>query len=98
MENTFGGVFSTMISMPLPSFSTPKEQVIRDIVIGVWTNTTQPNPSVLMDVKAPISLNQGGYVITEPYRNQGGLIMNAGIIILLLALFLSILSLLRKQS
>ena len=98
VENSFGGVFSTMISMPLPSFSTPKEQVIRDIVIGVWTNTTQPNPSVLMEVKAPISLSEGGYVITEPYRDQGGLIMNAGIIILLLALFLSILSLLRKQS
>ena len=98
VENSFGGVFSTMISMPLPSFSTPKEQVIRDIVIGVWTNTTQPNPLVLMEVKAPISLSQGGYVITEPYRDQSDLITKTGITVLIIALFLFILSVLRKQS
>jgi DNA-binding transcriptional ArsR family regulator len=96
-ENRNGDVFSTLIIMPLSS-TTPKEPVLNNIVISTWMNTTEPNPAVLPIVKAPISLSEGGYIITQPYQDQSGILMNAGIVLLILALFLSILSLLRRQT
>jgi hypothetical protein len=99
IENRNGDVFSVLINIPASfNMSSQRQPIPRNIVISVWTNTTQPNPSALMEVKAPISLNEGGYVVTQPYRDQSGVIMEAGIILLVIALTLSVLSLLRKQT
>ena len=95
-ENRVGTVFSAFLILPLSDNT--HENIPRNIVISIWTNTTEPNPSVLPTVKAPISLHEGGYIETRPYEHQGNQITNIGILLLVAALVLSILVLSKKQT
>src|SRR3990170_5732642 len=71
VEVGFGFVFSTYLTLPFSSgLSSQNQPLPRDIVISVWANTTEPNPSLLPSVKAPISLTEGGYIEIRPYERQ----------------------------
>lgn len=87
-ETSDGLIFSGFISLPASIGLGKSEQPLpRDTVISVLTNTTDPNPALLLSIEAP--LYQNLYVETQPYRNQGFLCTVAGLIILFAALILS---------
>jgi DNA-binding transcriptional ArsR family regulator len=87
-ETSDGLIFSGFISLPASIGLAKSEQPLpRDIVISVFTNTTDPNPASLLSIEAPFYQNL--YVETQPYRNQGFLCTAAGLMILFAALMLS---------
>lgn len=100
VEIGFGFVFSAYLTLPGSiGLSTQRQPLPRNIVISIWTNTTESNPPLsLIVVKAPMSLREGGYIETRPYEYQGNLITNIGMIFLVAALMMSILRLSRKQT
>jgi DNA-binding transcriptional ArsR family regulator len=87
-ETNDGLIFSGFISLPASIGLAKSEQPLpRDIVISVFTNTTDPNPASLLSIEAPFYQNL--YVETQTYRNQGFLCTAAGLMILFAALILS---------
>jgi DNA-binding transcriptional ArsR family regulator len=87
-ETSDGLIFSGFISLPASIGLAKSEQPLpRDIVISVFTNTTDPNPASLLSIEAPFYQNL--YVETQPYRNQGFLCTAAGLMILFATLMLS---------
>lgn len=92
-----GAVFSAYLAIPFNA-TAERESLPRNIVISIWTNTTAPHPSLLLTVKAAVLVEGGGYVETRPYEREGSLIVNIGLISLITALIISVLSFARKHT
>jgi hypothetical protein len=90
-------VFSKYLSMPISSYVTPKQLVPVSIVFSFWMNTTEPNPSILPIIRAPISLSQGYYYINHPYEKLGETLTKLGALTLIIAIILSVTSLLKTR-
>ena len=101
--NSLGGLaFSTHLTLYDAQL---KEQLpirVHDIRFNIWTNTTLSgivtgaDMADFLSVKA--SATEGFYFETRPYESQGNIITIIGIILLIAALMMSIMSLLRKQT
>jgi DNA-binding transcriptional ArsR family regulator len=91
IANLEGDVFSAYLRLPLPK--TQQQPVPQNVIISIWTNTTQPDPA-LLNVRAPIS--DGSWYVNRPYENQGTLLTNIGMTFLVASLMLSILRMSKK--
>lgn len=111
-QQDFYGMFQPVNNPGVLEFSTHltfqeahlKEQIsirVHDIRFNIWTNTTLPGIVTgatiadFLSVKA--SATEEFYSETRPYESQGIVITIIGIILLVAALIMSVLSLLRKR-
>lgn len=111
VKNPVGLAFSTHISLPYtfaPSSEVLPPLIIEDqcptllesIWVNIYTNTTLSETitdATMADfVSVKASATEEFYSETRPYESQGNIIIISGIILLVAALMMSILSLLRK--
>jgi DNA-binding transcriptional ArsR family regulator len=96
VESPSGLAFSTRLTLPHEYPASQNEALPENIRINIWTNTSLSGPMTDAIMADFISVKASAE--TRPYESQGNIITIIGIILLVAALMMSILSLLRKQT